>query len=177
MSIKKITPVAASAFVGLMLIGAFSFIPSAQAAVTFDPKTGKGFVGKGDVQTALNLNNKQIQQQASQIEFRAESVVVTEVTWECTNTNKENVRERARTTTTSIQGIVDSETRERNQVTGFILEGYEGTPTRTSTTEGPPVNSCPSGPWTLTEPAGDPEVVSSTTALQVRSGSGDWVTL
>ena len=34
---------------------------AAFAAVTFDPATGKGFVGKGDVQIAYNLNNKQIQ--------------------------------------------------------------------------------------------------------------------
>jgi hypothetical protein len=69
-----------------------------------------------------------------------------------------------------------ADARERNQITGFNLTGYSGTPTSSSTTEGNPLNSCPSGPWTLTTPAGDPEVVSSTSALEVSNG-GAWVAL
>jgi hypothetical protein len=133
---------------------------TAYAAVTFDSATGTGFVGKGDVQLALGLNNKKLQEKANDVEFRASSVVVTEVTWICTNTNNENTQERQRTTTTTIAGVVSSAARERNQITGFILEGYDGDTTESSTSEGNPLNSCPSGPWTLTTPAGDPEVVS-----------------
>lgn len=137
------------------------------AAVTFDPATGTGFVGKGDVQLALGLNNAQLQAQAASLQFASVSTVVTEVSWVCTNDRNENTQSRERTTTTSIQGVVSSVARERNQITGFNLTGYSGTPTESSTTEGNPLNSCPSGPWTLTTPAGDPEVVSSSSALTV----------
>jgi hypothetical protein len=138
------------------------------AAVTFDPVTGIGFVGKGDVQLALGLNNAQLQAQASSLQFAAVSSEVTEVSWICTNTNNENIQERSRTTTMETQGLLASVTRERNQITGFQLRGYTQTaPSQSSTTEGPAVNSCPSGPWILTEPAGDPEVISSTSVLTV----------
>jgi len=56
--------------------------------------------------------------------------------------------------------VVVHDVRERNQVTGFILNGYLGGVTPTTVTEGQPLNSCPSGPWTLTTPAGDPEIIS-----------------
>lgn len=136
------------------------------AAVTFDPDTGTGFVGKGDVQLALGYNNKQLQDNASSLQFQAKSTKVTEVSWTCTNDRNENTQERERTTTTTTQGVVSSIARERNQITGFNLTGYQGE-TTSSTTEGNPLNSCPSGPWTLTTPAGDPEVIDSTTVLTV----------
>lgn len=139
----------------------------ATAAVNFDPTTGTGFVGKGDVQLALGLNNAQLQAQAGSLQFASISTVVTEVSWICTNSNNDNTQERERTTTSSIQGVVSSIARERNQITGFNLTGYSGTPTQSSTTEGNPLNSCPSGPWSLTTPAGAPEVVSSSSALTV----------
>lgn len=138
----------------------------ALAAVTFDPDTGTGFVGKVDVQLAFGWNNALLQKNASDVTFQATSTVVTEVSWICTNDMNENTQERARTTTTEIQGVVSNIARERNQITGFNLTGYSDTPTESSTTDGPPVNSCPSGPWTLTTPAGDPEVVSSSSDLQ-----------
>jgi hypothetical protein len=143
------------------------------AAVTFDPETGEGFVGKGDVQLVYGWNNKALQDNAELVEFRANSEVVTEVSWICTNSNNDNEQVRSRTTTTSIEGVVTSVARERNQITGFILEGYDGAVEESLETDGPAVNSCPSGPWTLTTPAGDPEVVSSTGGLQVSDG-GDW---
>ena len=36
----------------------------ASASVTFNPATGTGFVGKGDVQLAYGWNNKQLQDNA-----------------------------------------------------------------------------------------------------------------
>jgi hypothetical protein len=136
-------------------------------AVTFDAESGVGFVGKGDVQLALGLNNAQLQAQAASLQFTSESTIVTEVSWVCTNDRNENTQERERTTTTSIQGVLSSVARERNQITGFNLNGYVGAPTPSASTDGPPVNSCPSGPWTLTSPAGAPETISSTSALKV----------
>jgi hypothetical protein len=137
------------------------------AAVTFDPATGQGFAGKGDVQLALGFNNKQLQDQAASLVFTYEGVeeTVTEVTWGCTNSNNENLQERARTTTTSSSrsDVVSAVAREKNQITGFNLNGYRALNTvSSSTTEGPAVNSCPSGPWILTDPAGAPDVISST---------------
>ncbi len=117
---------------------------------------GTGFVGKGEVQTALGYNNKQLQNNADSLEFT--SVVVTERSWTCTNTSNDKTQERERTTTTT--GVVSSVAREKNQITGFNLLGFDEESER-STTEGNQLNSCPSGPWTLTSPAGDPEVVSS----------------
>jgi hypothetical protein len=162
MQIGTFTRAASVALVGIGLIATQAF-----AAVTFDPATGTGFVGKGDVQLALGLNNKQLQDQAGSLQFAAVSTTVTEVSWICTNDRNEQTQERARTTTTETQGVVSSIARERNQITGFNLTGYSGTPTQTSTSDGPAVNSCPGGPWTLTTPAGDPEVVSSSSVLTV----------
>lgn len=142
----------------------------AAAAVTFDEGTGTGFVGKGDVQLALNLNNAQVQQQASTIagEFTYAATTVTEVSWICTNTKNENLQERERTTTTETSGVVAGVTRDsKKQVTGFNLTGYSGTPTESSATDGPAVNSCPTN-WVLTTPAGDPVEISSTGGLFVR---------
>jgi hypothetical protein len=158
--IKKIAPVAVTAFVAAMLVGAFSFTTTAYAAVTFDSGSGTGFVGKGDVQEAFDWNNKQLQQNAPGVSFEFVSTTISEREWTCTNNNNQNEQVRERTTTTTTTGLVDSIARERNQITGFNLQGFSGEPTESSTTEGPPVNSCPSGPWTLTTPAGDPEVIS-----------------
>lgn len=149
----------------------------ALAAVIFDPQTGMGFVGKGDVQLVYGWNNKQLQANAEFVEFRAVSEVVTERSWVCTNQNNQNTQERERTTTTTIEGLVDSIARERNQITGFNLLGYDGEPTQSSETEGPAVNSCPSGPWTLTTPAGDPEVVSATSTVEVSIDGTNWFPL
>jgi hypothetical protein len=161
--------VAAVAVVALAL----ATVGLAAAAVTFDATTGTGFVGKGDVQLVFGWNNKALQDSAASVQFRANSVTVTEVSWICTNSNNENTQERERTTTTSLAGVVSSIARERNQITGFNLTGYSGTPTSSSTTEGNQLNSCPSGPWSLTTPAGDPEVISSTSGLEVSNG-GAW---
>jgi hypothetical protein len=158
---------------GLMMIAT-----GAMAAVDFDPLTGTGFVGKGEVQEAFGWNNRQLQLNVDDVQFQVASELVTEVSWECTNANNDNVQERERTTTTSVQGVLESTARERNQVTGFILQGYDGEPvTGDSKTEGPQLNSCPSGPWTLTTPAGQPEVVSSTSTFQVSIDGENWINI
>jgi hypothetical protein len=156
---------------------ALSIATAALGAVTFDATTGTGFVGKGDVQLVYGWNNKALQDNAGSVQFQASSEVVSEVSWICTNPNNENTQERARTTTTTVEGVVSSVARERNQITGFNLTGYSGTTTESSTTEGNPLNSCPSGPWTLTTPAGDPEVVSESSRLQVSIDGTNWIAL
>lgn len=147
------------------------------AAITFNPDTGAGFVGKGDVQFTFGWNNAQLQNNAANVRFQAVSTVETEVIWICTNTNNQNTQERERTTTTTIAGLVESVARERNQITGFNLSGYDGPPTSSSSTTGPGLNTCPGGPWTLTTPAGDPVPVSQSTVLEVSGDGGTTWTL
>jgi hypothetical protein len=138
---------------------------------------GWGFVGKGDVQLALGWNNKQLQDNANNVTFRAVSTTVSEVSWTCTNSNNQNEQQRERTTTTTAQGVLSSVARERNQITGFNLTGYSSTSSSGSTSDGPQLNSCPSGPWALTVPAGDPVVIESSSAMQVGVNGAGWVSL
>jgi hypothetical protein len=61
----RITKVAAVAVTSLIAIGAGS---AAHASATID-SAGKGFVGKGDVQTAFGWNNQKVQQNANSLAF------------------------------------------------------------------------------------------------------------
>lgn len=115
------------------------------AAVTFDPTTGTGFVGKGDVQLALGYNNKQLQDNANSLVFTVSSE--TEQSWTCDRDAGPQTQERAGTTTT--QGVSTSIAREKNQITGFNLNGYSGTPTTTYDGQGSEAGACPTN-WTAT---------------------------
>ena len=156
---RKFT-IAAAAAVALVSTAAI-------AAVTFDAGTGTGFVGKGDVQLALGMNNAQVQN--ATLNFTYDSTSVSEVSWECTNTNNEKIQERARTTTTSVQGVVSSVARVKNQITGYNLTGWNGAATTSSESDGPAVNSCPNNSSTfyLSSPAGDPVVTTLGGGLSV----------
>jgi hypothetical protein len=159
-----------SMFAGALALAAVSTV--AVAAVTFDSATGTGFVGKGDVQLALGMNNAQVQN--ATLSFTYDSTVVSEVSWICTNDKNEQTQERARTTTSSSTGVVSAVARVKNQVTGYNLNGYQsGSTSSTSSTDGPPVDSCPNanGNWSLTTPASDAEVVSSTGGLFVNGAA------
>lgn len=166
-----LTSVTAASFAAALALAA-----PASAAVTFAPATGVGFVGKGDIQVPYNLSNAQLQAQAGSVSFATVSTTVSEVSWVCTNTKNENIQERERTTTTSTSGVVNGVARDgKKQVTGFNLLGYVGTPVESSTTDGNPLNSCPTN-WVLTSPAGAPEVISSAGELKATL-SGTTVTL
>jgi hypothetical protein len=154
---KRISAIVASAFLASVIIGGLAIVPSAKATVSFNPTAGTGFVGKGDVQTALGWNNAQLQAQASSVQFTTTTTTLKENDWTCTNTNNEKVQQKDDTTTTSTQQIVASiartQTGGQQQVTGFNLNGYGSTiSTSTVVTSGPPLppasGSCPSGPWT-----------------------------
>ncbi len=161
-----LTGIAATTFAATLALGA-----PATAAVTFDPATGEGFVGKGDVQTAFAWNNSQLQSQAGNVSFAAKSETVTEVSWVCTNPRNENTQERQRTTRTSTSGVVSAVTRDnKKQVTGFNLSGYAGDATSTTNTGGNQLNSCPTN-WALTTPAGDPVILSQTSELTATHNS------
>jgi hypothetical protein len=140
MKIKAL--IGAGIIAGSMLIGS-----AAGAVVTFDAATGTGFVGKGDVQTALALNNAQLQAQAARIAstgFTYSATTTQETSWTCINERNEQVQERERTTTTEKTGVVGVIARDgKKQITGFNLTGFTGTPTVVTDTDGPPLNSCP----------------------------------
>src|SRR5688572_20585347 len=98
------------------LVATLSII--AFAAVTFDPATGAGFVGKGDVQLALGLNNAQVQNANPQFKYNSSSTTVTSYSWTCDKDTGPQTQERANetTTTNSIQGVVSSTARVKNQI-------------------------------------------------------------
>jgi hypothetical protein len=192
---KRTVGLAVGAIAALVVAG------SALAAITFDPATGTGFVGKGDVQLVYGWNNKQAQDNASSVDFRAFSTVVSEVTWQCRNDNigqDGQAQEKERTTTTETQGLVTTVARENSKgkdgpVTGFYLNGYEGTVSVTETTDGPkaPIynettgqwelqpGSCPANPsgWYLSVPPGDPVIdeEASSGGLEVTINGTIWL--
>lgn len=103
---------------------------AAFAAVTFDPTSGSGFVGKGDVQLAFGWNNKQLQDNASFVSFSTEQTTQYAVTceWE-TETGGKNSKiiDHAVTIkkTRNVQGAVNADPRAgKSQFTGFNLHGY-----------------------------------------------------
>jgi hypothetical protein len=147
-----------SSAIGLSIFGIASI---ALASVTFNSTTGAGFVGKGDVQTIFGWNNATLQTRAASVAFRTSSSLVTEVSWICTNENNEHTQERSRTTSKTVQGLIESIARVKSQITGFNLTGYSEGAVNSESTGGPALNSCPNGPWSLTTPAGEPVVVSS----------------
>lgn len=136
--------IAAFAATGL----AFSLVSPASAAVSFDPATGTGFVGKGDVKDALGLTEKQIQTQSDSINFFVTATETFEVECEVTEetitragsqgvgNGAHNGLGRKVTTTVirdavsevdeSVQRDVTGGTRKNPQmsVTGFNLLGY-----------------------------------------------------
>ncbi|MFC4802370.1 hypothetical protein ACFPA1_23980 [Neobacillus sp. GCM10023253] len=120
---RILSGVAAGALaLGLMASSAF-------AAVTFDSSSGIGFVGKGDVQTALGYNNAQMQKEANNLVFtyKAEDTYAITVTWDTgEGTKGEQTHYVTHERTSSIDSNVSYDPRKANQYTGFNLKGYEG---------------------------------------------------
>lgn len=125
----------------MLAVSGLALSATTASAYTLDLASGTGFVGKGEVQTVLGLNNNQVQ--STPVEFTLNSVTAQETTWTCINERNEHVQERTRTTTTETTGLVSSVARMRNQITGYNLTGFSGATTTTSSTEGPPLESCP----------------------------------
>lgn len=106
----------------------------ASASVTFDPATGTGFVGKGDVQLAFGWNNQTLQTNASGIAFSYNNVATYSAT--CTWVTGEGTRgEQTHNVDipreTSVNAEIAFETRKNNQsmITGFNLNGFGETTT------------------------------------------------
>lgn len=110
-------------------VAALATAGAALAAVTFNPATGTGFVGKGDVQTALSLNNAAMQSAANSLLFTYSETTAYDVDcyWE-TETGGPNSKIIPHAVTnvkeSSINGTTTYDARQRNQITGFTLTGY-----------------------------------------------------
>lgn len=162
--------------------GLLALATPALATVTFDPATGTGFVGKGDVQTVFTWTNKALQENAPTVDFRVNSVA--ETSWTCTKTviqGNDEVREivQQRSTTTTTQGLVTTVARENSKgkdgaVSGFYLKGYEGSPVLG--TDGPEPGSCPSDPSGFVY---DDNAVTTTSGggLQVTRDGTNWYSI
>ena len=160
----RITAIAAAAAALCALTG----VGGASAAVTFDPATGTGFVGKGDVQLAFGWNNTQLQANATQVAFSHSSTdtyvaTCSWITGEGTRGEKSHRRER--TESTAVNGVVTYEARTSRQVTGFTLKGFGAT----TTTDTVPVvgGPCPGnlgheGTWTEVTKTGSTSVLLAT---------------
>jgi hypothetical protein len=95
------------------------------AAVTYDPATGAGFVGKGDVQLAFGWNNKQLQANAGGVAFELRSSTKYET--ECEKDGVKGTMFMDRQKVRQIKASLDGDPRQvkgQNQFTGFNLLGF-----------------------------------------------------
>lgn len=129
-------------FAKLAIISLFVLATSAHAAVTFDPATGTGFVGRGDIistlgQQALGTNIVFAYTETATYQQTCMNVVSTP------GTTQTNILNRPRHA--FINGSVNYETRNargNGNITGYILGGYA------SVIESQDIYACPTG-WTL----------------------------
>jgi hypothetical protein len=152
----------------------FALVLSAGSALAYDldPATGIGFVGKGEVQLAFGWNNKALQDNANLVSFDVSSVTTESSTWTCDRDAGPQTQERSNTTTTTTKGVLESVTRDKKQVTGFLLEGFDGTESVDTESDGPAVGSCPTG-WTAIDlVTGEPEVGESSLYVSFDGGEG-----
>ena len=165
---KKLTILLAVAMTALLAATA------AFAAVTFDPDTGTGFVGKGDVQQAFGWNNTQLQQNASGVTFS--HVTSEERVRTCQTPGRPDLRlTEVVTRTTAINSQVAYETRnnKKGAITGFNLTGFGASSEETTFTddEGNVItvgsNGCPEG----YNPSGAPETSSSEELIATFNGT------
>jgi hypothetical protein len=137
---KRIAVLAAAA-------GVLATFGVAMAAVTFDPATGTGFVGKGDVQMPAGLNNRQMQTVHESVTFTydATSSVTYTCEWITGPAHNRSTHQVTRTKTSGISATVASDSRKTGQWTGWNLNGMDG-----ESVTGEPVpqlgDACPGNP-------------------------------
>ena len=95
-------------------------VPIAFGSVTFDPATGKGFVGKGDVQNVLGWNNATLQQKASSAVFTYVKTDTYEVVnaWATGNVNNPVSLNYHQITVTTMAVVTSSVNADPRQVNG-----------------------------------------------------------
>jgi hypothetical protein len=111
-------------------VAALSVSFAAHGAVNVDEE-GVGFVGKGDVQSIYDWNNSMLQANAHLVRFKFSSTGT--VSWYC-----EGVNAAGRTVTTDVRNEdigtnayinYDARKNRTGQITGFVLNGFEGNAT------------------------------------------------
>jgi len=103
---------------------------AASAAVTFDAGTGQGFVGKGDVQTALGWNNSKLQANAAAVSFTydATDTYAAVCTWTTgAGTRGEKTHNVSIPRHSRVESAVAYDARTHKQIDGFILTGFGAT--------------------------------------------------
>jgi hypothetical protein len=113
-----------SAVLGVVAVAAV--VSVAYAEVIFDSGNGTGWVGKGDVQMAFELNNKGMQAVHTSVTFEYDNL--TEYAWQCEwytgPTLNVQHHSHPQTKTTGVQGSIASDSRKTGQWTGWHLEGF-----------------------------------------------------
>jgi hypothetical protein len=130
--------------------------------VIFNESSGVGFVGKGDVQQLFIWNNKTLQDRAGDVEFYYQELATFDVP--CKKELEKKVMRNTYARAAAINSAVTADPRQKNQFTGFNLNGYDGDSVSVFDT------NCPGG-W---EADGDPVEVGSDddgAALWVRYGT------
>jgi hypothetical protein len=112
--------------IGFALAALIAASAPLMAAVTFDPATGTGFVGKGDVQSAFGWNNAGLQQNAAGVTFGSRE---TQRRFkDCVDNDRPNDGQirlvDERTQSKNINASVQYDARTHKQIDGFILNGY-----------------------------------------------------
>lgn len=100
---------------------------AAYATVTFDPATGTGFVGKGDVQLVFGWNNAQLQNNAGSLSFSYQTESKYDATCEWTTTAGNGriiYHDVTVNKTVQISDSVAYDARTHKQVDGFNLTGF-----------------------------------------------------
>lgn len=142
---------------------------AALATVTFDTTTGVGFVGKGDVQVALNMNNAAVQKAA--LKFTYSDAATYEVF--CAKDFDANGPHEAYTMykqfnrNRGVSGTVSYEPRSKNQINGFNLIGWDGS----VSVDGDPT-VCPGGFYADYDGAAAAGVTDGSNVLLVSSSDG-----
>jgi hypothetical protein len=103
---------------------ALALSTGAFAAVTFDPETGTGFVGKGDVQSPFGWNNAKMQQRHDSITFTYGTVSSLKQACKDQHGNPHEVV-GYRVKVASV-GSVEATSRPRGQLVGWDLTGFGG---------------------------------------------------
>jgi hypothetical protein len=103
---------------------------SASAAVIFDPETGEGFVGKGDVQLAMEWNNKQLQDNAGSLVFTLQEEAAYTLVCSRVHSQHGHQEQTFKDQVSSINAdvVYDGRTNKKEFITGFLLTGFDGVP-------------------------------------------------
>jgi hypothetical protein len=149
---------------------------AALAIVTFDPATGTGFVGKGDVQVAFGWNNATMQSRHTSVTFAVDNSVSYDVTCEWdTVTEGKNAKTIHHDVTNhhdiSSSAALDATSRKTGQYTGWFLNGYTDGGLSDATV--PEVgDACPQGGGNSTQdPAENDAVVTAVENVTVGGGT------